>query len=111
MIKAIQSCLTKQLLLSVSGNQFLISNSVELASATFNESFLLNGEALTIYRNMDLLDEKSITTDGEFQFEIKSRNEWITYLNALIDIKAIDKEIPVLRVSSSGLVFFKSSHY
>lgn len=90
----------KKFFLNVVGDHFIIQDKErkQIASSCFGEAFNLNEESLTIYRNTTLLNKKSIETDGDYQFEIKSRNEWIAYLNGLIDVKAIDKEIPVLRI-------------
>lgn len=90
----------EKFLLIVSENRFIIQNQEEqqIAASNFGEAFNLLNETVTIHRNLLLLNEKNIDTDGRYQFEIKSRDAWINYLNGLLDVKAIDKEIPVLRV-------------
>jgi len=87
-------------LLTISKDSFRVYNEEEeqLASSTFGTPFLLNGDTLEINKNNDLLIHKHINTDGDYQFEIKSKDQWISYLSLLVDVKAIDKEIPVLRI-------------
>ncbi len=87
-------------LLKVNGKHFIIENEdkVVQAESTFGIPFFLNGDSLTIHVNESVIKHKNITTEGIYRFEIKSRNRWIDYLNKQLDVKAIDKEIPVLRV-------------
>jgi len=87
-------------LLTITADSFKVynENQEQLAYSTFGTPFLLNGDTLEINKNNDLLIHKNINTDGDYQFEIKSKDQWISYLNLLVDVKAIDKEIPVLRI-------------
>ncbi len=94
------SIFNTKFLLNITGDNFTVYNEDEeqLVSSTFETPFLLKGDTLQINRNNELIITKNINTDGDYQFEIKSKDQWISYLSLLVDVKAIDKEIPVLRV-------------
>ena len=87
-------------LMKVSGEYFELQDELEshILSGKFGEPFVLEGDTLTILKNQKLLAEKNIETNGTFHWQIKSRNQWIKFISGQLDIKAIDKEIPVLRV-------------
>ncbi len=86
--------------LTVTGNYFTIENLEEekLATGEFGTPFQLEYDTLIIQKNETLLSQKKLDIDGKYQFEIKSQEQWIQFLNQQLDVKAIDKEIPVLRV-------------
>lgn len=86
--------------LRVNGKNFVVETEEQqfIASSSFGQPFTIGADELIINLNEALLEEKDIATNGEYLFEIKSRNSWISYMNELVDVKAIDKEIAVLRV-------------
>lgn len=86
--------------LTVNGNQFTIHNENDelLINSNFGTTFLLENEPLTIHKNTEIINKKNLDTNGKYTFNIKSKNKWISFLSTQLDVKAIDKEIPVLRV-------------
>ena len=94
------SIINTKFLLTITGETLKIYNETEeqLVASTFGTPFILNGDTLEINKNNELIINKNINTDGDYQFEIKSKDQWISYLSLLVDVKAVDKEIPVLRV-------------
>lgn len=87
-------------ILNVDQNNFTISdeNNKLITSSSFGSQFSIYGETLQIDIAQKNLLKKDINTNGNFEFEIKSHDQWINYASKLLDVKAIDKEIPVLRV-------------
>lgn len=92
--------LDKKFQLNVLGDGFSVRNESGkfLASGNFGEVFRLEGALMRIDLNEVVLGEKDLTIDGEYEFEIKSEEGWISFLKERLDVKAIDKEISVLRV-------------
>jgi len=94
------SILDQHYLLHVDGDSFDVLDEEEevIVRSSFNEPFRLLDDTLVIEPNHAVIDAMKITTQGNYTFQIKSENGWISYLNERLDVKAIDKEIPVLRV-------------
>ncbi len=83
-----------------SKKSFKILNEEEetITSGYFGETFNINGSPLTISLNDSLLNTRKLEFVDRFQFRLKSRDGWISTISKDLDVKAIDKEIAVLRV-------------
>ncbi|WP_027419029.1 exopolysaccharide transport family protein [Crocinitomix catalasitica] len=92
--------LDKKFLIEVNQADFKVLNEEKesLTQGKIGQKFMLNGEEMTILLNADILAKKDLEINGLFSFEFKSRNKWISFINERLDVKAVDKEIPVIRV-------------
>lgn len=69
-----------------------------LVEATFGKPFLVNNSELTIDLNTKVLNNKKLDIVGTYEFEIRSINKWAKVIKEQLDVKAVDKEIPIIRV-------------
>jgi len=63
-----------------------------------NRAFNINGNQITINKNDSLIKLKSLQLDGQYSFLIYSEEGLINKIKEQLDVKAIDKEMSVLRV-------------
>ncbi|MGB0404294.1 MAG: exopolysaccharide transport family protein [Salibacteraceae bacterium] len=59
---------------------------------------LVNGETITVFKNDSLLNEKELHLIGLYECTVFSKNGLIADVAEKLNVAAIDKEIPVLRV-------------
>lgn len=69
-----------------------------LAKGFFGQPIFLNNSEITIDLNSPVLAKKSLDIIGSYEFEIRSVQKWIKTINEELDVKAIHKEIPIIRV-------------
>lgn len=69
-----------------------------LVQANFGEDFFLNHSKLNISLNFNFLENKNLDIVGKYNFEIRSINKWVTTIKEQLDVKAVDKEVPIIRI-------------
>lgn len=64
------------------------------------EPIYLAGSKISINFNLDILKTRpNIDVIGQYTFRLKSDEDWIDYIKASLDVKAVDDEIAVVRIS------------
>ena len=63
-----------------------------------NRAFNINGNQITINKNDSLIKLKNLALEGQYSFLIYSEEGLINKVKEQLDVKAIDKEMSVLRV-------------
>ncbi|MCG8578045.1 MAG: exopolysaccharide transport family protein [Flavobacteriales bacterium] len=69
-----------------------------LTKGEFGKQVQIDGAHLIIDLNDSILQQKDLHLIDNYQFEIKSTEKWIAEIKKNLDVKAVDKEIAVLRV-------------
>ncbi len=73
-------------------------------SGVFGTSLVVDGGQVTIEKNTELLAKRTIDLIGDYEVKFYTKVALINYLSERLDVKAVDKEIAVLRV------VFKEEH-
>jgi uncharacterized protein involved in exopolysaccharide biosynthesis len=76
-----------------------------------NSAFNINGNQITVSKNDSLIDLKNLQLDGAYSFIIYSEEGLINKIKEHLDVKAIDKEMSVLRVVFKDEVPTKTSDF
>lgn len=71
---------------------------IVVEAGKLNSAFNLNGNQLTINKNDSLIKLKNLELNGQYSFLIYSEEGLINKVKEQLDVKAIDKEMSVLRV-------------
>ena len=79
-----------------------LSGSGESVTGLFGEKLLLKGQVLRFQRNEALLAERELTLEGSYYVRIRSREALIKEFKGELDVVAMDKETPILRVGFSS---------
>ena len=77
-------------------------NSIHPIFGKIGQPIKIGNDTVTISKNQ--LASNNIQLEGEYTFKIFSENGLISYINGHLDVKAVDKDIPILRV------VFKDEH-
>ncbi len=70
-------------------------NSVDYQSE-FGKAFNINGDSITVFKKE--LKNKNIVTNGKYKLKFYNREDLIKDINSRLDVKAVSKEISILRV-------------
>lgn len=76
-----------------------------------NSAFNINGNKITISKNDSLISLKKLEIDGQYSFLIYSEEGLINKVKEQLDVKAIDKEMSVLRVVFKDEVPLKTADF
>jgi uncharacterized protein involved in exopolysaccharide biosynthesis len=87
-------------------NKFSVTTeSGEVYEGVLGDTMLINNGLILFQLNHELLETKSnLQIADDYLFSVLSQNKQISQINSQIDIIAVDKDVPVIRIS------FKSSH-
>ena len=75
-----------------------------MLTGTFGTPVMLEGEQLLVEKNEALIAARNLQLVGDYQFKVFSRKGLIADIASRLDVKAVDKEISILRV------VFKDEH-
>jgi uncharacterized protein involved in exopolysaccharide biosynthesis len=88
--------------LTITENDMVIkykNNGIEIVqNGKLNSAININGNQITVNKNDSLIKLKSLALDGQYSFLIYSEEGLINKVKEQLDVKAIDKEMSVLRV-------------
>lgn len=88
--------------LTITGENLILTyknNGIELVqNGKLNSIVSINGNTILIGKKDSLIDVKDLQIDGEYSFVIYSEEGIINKVQEQLDVKAIDKEMSVLRV-------------
>ncbi len=83
-----------------SDKEFSISIGGEVVNGSFGDTIMFGTSETVILLNQKLIDDnKNIDIIDHYQFKIRSRDALINDISKSIDVVAVDKNIPVVRIS------------
>lgn len=77
---------------------YLYSGEEMTIHGSFNEPFNIEGNQISIIKSDSLIELKNLQINGDYSFTIYSEEGIINKIKEQLDVKAIDKEMSVLRV-------------
>jgi len=77
---------------------FQVNGSKEIVNGKIGEEISFMGGAITIHRNEILLQKRDLNLIGDYSLKIFSRDDLVEDVISRLDVKAVDKEVAVLRV-------------
>jgi len=88
--------------LTINGEDIVLAytkNEIEIReTGKLNNTISINGNKIVIHENDSLINLKELQLDGQYSFQIYSEEGLINKVKEHLDVKAIDKEMAVLRV-------------